>query len=322
MTAPLVLALFVLATAWAAPRHLLVARWVQRAPTLGIVVWQAVTLTVLLSTLLIGLTLALPILPVGPQLTSVMGTGHLDVTDHYATPAGNGLAVLALVGVVALALRSTYFLMTALRRASRQRRMQLAGLQLVGAPHPAGFTVIDHDVPLVYCLPGRQRAVVVTRGALDALTPDELESVLAHERTHLRARHDLALALSAALARTAGRVSLFRTAHEQITTLIEMQADDAARGRDARRAMATALMTLGSTSRPADAGAASTESAAPRIRRLINAAPLTGARQRCAVALGAVALLAAPVGLALSPALEASTNDCCHVAEDGQLVRR
>lgn len=321
MTAPLVLALFVVLTAFVAPRHLLSAGWVHRSPSLAIVVWQAVTVAVLSSITLIGLTLALPILPVGPQLAALVRTAHLDVVDHYETPAGNGLAALALLGAVGILLRAVHFFVAEMRTAARHRRQQLDGLQLVGAPHPAGFTVIDHSLPLVYCLPGRRRALVVTSAALEALSPTELESVLAHERAHLRARHDLALILSAALARTFGGISLFATAHEQVGTLVEMQADDAAQTNDSRRAMATALLILGSGARPAHAGPQSVGSAAPRLRRLIGARDLPGVRQRLAVGIGAVAILATPVALALSPALEASSRDCCHAAFSDQVLQ-
>lgn len=314
MTAPLILALFALATACLAPRHLLRAKWVLRSPSGGILAWQAVSLAVVSSTILIGLTLGLPILPIGRQLNSLVRTTHLDVTDHYATPAGNGLAILALVAATVLLIRVLWLFVGSLRRAALYRRRQIEALRIVGAPHPSGFTVIEHGVPLVYCLPGRQGAVVVTSAALNALSSAEMESVLAHERRHLRARHDLALALSGALARTFVGVSLFRTAHEQVAILVEMQADDAARSLTSRRAMATALITLGATVRPAAAAGDSPGSALSRVRRLTAAQGRVPTGQRAAVGFGALALLAAPVALALSPALEASARDCCHVA--------
>ena len=47
------------------------------------------------------------------------------------------------------------------------------------------------DRPLAYCLPGRNRRVVVTDGTVARLSDDELRAVLAHERAHLRARPTL-----------------------------------------------------------------------------------------------------------------------------------
>lgn len=314
MTAPLVLALFALATASLAPRCLVGARWVLRSPSGGILAWQAVTLAALSSVVLIGVSLALPLLPVGPQLARLVRTTHLDVTEHYETPAGNGLAALALISAAVVLGRVMWLFGASLRRARLDRRRQVEALHMVGTPHPAGFTVIDHAVPLVYCLPGRHGAVVVTAAAQEALSAEELESVLAHERRHLRARHDLALAMSGALARTFVGVPLFRTAHEQVAILIEMQADDAAQNLASRRAMATALLTLGATVRPVDTSAGEPGSALSRVRRLAAAQGPAPARHRVAVGFGALALVAAPLGLALSPALEASARDCCHLA--------
>lgn len=323
MTAPLILALFVVATALLAPRHLLQASWVHRSPRWGIWAWQAVSLAVTLAVLLVGVTLALPILPIGQHLTELVRTTHLDVTDHYTTPAGNGLAVSALVFSVALVGRAASLLVSNLRQSARRRTQQLDGLRLIGTPHSGGFTVIDHHVPLVYCLPGRQRAVVVTRAAMEVLTPQELDSVLAHERTHLRARHDLALSVADALSRTFKGIALFATAHQQVATLVEMQADDAARGAGARHAMASALVALGSTVRPTTAPRDSSGVAAARIRRLAGASPsIIGPRQRLAVGASTVALLSAPVALALAPAMEASTRDCCHVAFPAEPQRK
>lgn len=313
MTAPLILGLFALGAAAAGSRHLAQSRWVMRSPSWGIWAWQALTLAVASSIVLIGVTLALPILPVGPQLSAAVQSTHLDITDHYATPAGNGLALTALAGTLAVVARVIVLVARNLHASAVQRRTQLEGLALVGSPHPAGFTVIEHAAPLVYSLPGRRRAVVVTRGALETLTSRELDSVLAHERLHLRARHDLALALSSALAITF-RLPLFTTAHTQVAILAEMQADDAATDASSRRAMASALLSLGTTPGPNGAAPATVSSAYARIQRLTGTPSVVNNRQRAAVGACTLALLAAPVLLALAPALEASTRDCCHLA--------
>jgi Zn-dependent protease with chaperone function len=61
-------------------------------------------------------------------------------------------------------------------------------------------TVIDHEAPAVYCLPGRHGRVVVATAALRALDDERLAAVLAHERAHLRQRHHLLRATAEALA--------------------------------------------------------------------------------------------------------------------------
>ena len=58
----------------------------------------------------------------------------------------------------------------------------------------AGVEVLEHDLPLAYCVPGLgANRVVVSAGALGRLSGDEFHAVLAHERAHLAARHDLVL---------------------------------------------------------------------------------------------------------------------------------
>ena len=90
-----------------------------------------------------------------------------------------------------------------------RRRRQRAHLQLVGRTHPDGFTIIDTDVPLAYCLPGREGAVVLSSAAVDLLTDDERRLVVGHEHRHLSARHHLPIVLAEALLRT--RLDKLRT---------------------------------------------------------------------------------------------------------------
>lgn len=306
MSAPLVLAVFAMLTASVSRRHLLTARWVERSPSWGIWAWQAASLAVALATLLIGVTLALPVLPVRSSLMEVLQTAHLDATEHYRTPAGNGLAIIALIASVLLAGRVLTVFGASLRSAVRLRSQHQAALALVGSVQVGGFTVVEHTLPLVYSLPGRRRTVVVTRAALNALSDQELQSVLAHERTHLRLRHDLALAFAEALARAFSVVPFFQIAHRQVSLLVEMQADDAARDSTSRHAMARALQALQPTGAPT-AGSA-------RVRRLADTVKPAQIHHRLAIGTTTIVLLATPVTLALLPAVEASTHACCHEA--------
>ena len=74
---------------------------------------------------------------------------------------------------------------------SRARHREL--LDLLATPWPAapGARVLEHPVPVAYCLPGLRSRLVVSAGVLDCLEVDQVWAVLAHERTHLRERHDL-----------------------------------------------------------------------------------------------------------------------------------
>ena len=64
-----------------------------------------------------------------------------------------------------------------------------------------GVAILDHDAPTVYCLSCGRNQIVVSAGALAALTPGQIHAVLAHQRAHLRCRHHMMLALATGLAR-------------------------------------------------------------------------------------------------------------------------
>ena len=76
---------------------------------------------------------------------------------------------------------------------ARQRQRVLLSLLAHGDPKVPGALVVDHPAAAAYCLPGLRSAIVISAGALDLLDADELAAVLAHERAHLRERHDLVL---------------------------------------------------------------------------------------------------------------------------------
>ncbi|HTW13955.1 MAG TPA: M56 family metallopeptidase [Nocardioides sp.] len=311
MIAPLVLAGYAVLAATLGARVLTAAPWVRRSPRAGVLAWQALTASVLLASLLSAVALALPFLPLRFPLADLLGSHPPAVVAHYETPLGvwPGIAALAAAAGATTVLVAT--LVGSLRRVRRTRAEQRDLLRLVGRPHPEGFTVVDHDEPAVYCLPGRERTVVVTSGALALLTARERRLVLGHELRHLRGRHHLALAWSDALARSFGRVRLFAHAHREVVTLVEMTADDAAHGRTDRRTLATALVALGTGSRPEVALGAGDTAAAERVRRLTG--PAGGPRwgHTGLVALVGAVALSVPVSVALAPAIEAAARDCC-----------
>lgn len=55
---------------------------------------------------------------------------------------------------------------------------------------PGPVEVADHDDPFAFTLPGRAGHVLISRGMLELLEPDERAVVLAHENAHGRHRHD------------------------------------------------------------------------------------------------------------------------------------
>lgn len=321
MLAPLVLLAFVALAATLGPRLLIRAAWVRRAPGWGVLAWQGLTVSLVAAIALVTATLALPLARPAELVARAAGASPAEVVEHYQTPAGPWLAYAAALAATALAARLLWLAAATLTRASRERRGQLDLLGLVGREHPGGFVVVDHPQPMVYCLPGRGSRIVVTSAATELLSEHELGLVLAHERAHLRARHDLAIALADILRRALGPIRVFRVAHEQVAMLVEMQADDAATD---RRGLAGALVRLGThpgthpgthsgTAQPAPRLAAGDVAAVVRVERL--AAPLTSgrpwARRQSAVVTGAIlALLATPAALAVTPLIEMVVTGC------------
>lgn len=108
---------------------------------------------------------------------------------------------------------------------------------------------------------------------------------------------------------------LFATSHTQIAMLLEMAADDTAASPADRRALAGAIVALGTGVRPEFALAASDTAALVRVRRL-TATTRSPVRGLGVVAgAGAALVLSMPLGLALAPAVEAATRDCCTVVD-------
>lgn len=316
MLAPVILLLFAASAAAVGPRLLLGAAWVQRAPGWGILAWQALTLSVAAAIALVGLTLAAPLAPLAGFIARLWSAPPADVIEHYQTPAGIGVAYAAALAAAALAVRMLWLTTSSVINAARGRRTQLRSLRVLATEHPDGFLVVNYAKPLVYCLPGLRKQVVVTSAALELLDPHALQLVLAHERSHIRSRHDLALVLAEVLRRSLGPLTMFRVAHEQVSTLIEMQADDAAHD---RRGLARALVTLGSGAAVPEPGLGAGDVAAvARVQRLAAADGSTVSWKRwqsVAVSTTTVALLTTPLVLAMSPMIEMIIAGCSTILD-------
>lgn len=287
--------------------------WSTRAPAWGIWVWQTTSVSAALALFLAGVVIAVPATPLRDEFAALLRSCSHALAEHYETPGGPFAAALGLAVSVAIVVRVGFMTVHELLIARLRRTAQRQALDLVAVTDPRGFDVVEHDLALVYCLPGRSGTVVVTRGAMNTLSPHQLDLVLAHERRHLRVRHDLALSFAAALSRTFYGIGVFGVAHEQIGTLAEMQADDAVRHISDRQDLARALVALSPIPVGPAMGANGSASrrsgeAAARLERLTRStAPLRRPRFLLAATAGAI-VLAAPVALALSPAVE---GNCC-----------
>ncbi|HET9898490.1 MAG TPA: M56 family metallopeptidase [Streptosporangiaceae bacterium] len=146
-----------------------------------------------------------------------------------------GLLVWILVAAIAAVIRA------------RHRQRTLLGLLAHDDPKVPGALVVDHPAAAAYCVPGLRSAIVISAGALNLLDTDELAAVLAHERAHLRARHDLVLLPFTALLRAFRWSATARAANDEVALLVEMLADDRARRRRPARELATALLRVGAS---------------------------------------------------------------------------
>lgn len=223
--------LAVLGVLLAGPVPALLARWrgLRRTPRAAMLLWQGVALAAVLSALGAGLSLA---------------------TDHgMGVVAGLALAVTAVVA--ARLLVSGHRVGTSLRAVRRHHREQLDLLATPPGPDRPGISVLETERPLAYCVPGVQASrVVVSSGALATLAPDELDAVLAHERAHLRARHDLVLEAFSVLHRAFPRWVSSAAALREVRTLVEVLADRAASRQHGAHPVARALVALAGASAP------------------------------------------------------------------------
>ena len=293
---------------------LLRASWPRRSPAAAILLWQALGLAGGLAA--VGALLALGVDAPGSRSTGVLGgLSTLPTrlaTGQFLTPHQSPLLIslrLAMLtaGFTLLAIL-WWMLVTAFADAigARRRQRELLALLAHGDPKAPGALVVDYPAAAAYCLPGIRSQIVVSVGTLDLLAPAELAAVLAHERAHLRARHDLVLIPFTSLRRALPRSQVVAQAYRTVALLVEMMADDRAlraRGLVARE-LATALLrfgTAGAECAPAGALAAAEGELTARVNRILTPPPPLSRPFQVMVILAAASLVAAPVLLMVVP---------------------
>lgn len=159
--------------------------------------------------------------------------------------------------------------------------------------------MLEHDLPVAYCVPGMTGSrIVVSRPTLTRLSAEELAAVLEHERSHLRARHDLVLEAFAVLHRAFPRWVASAAARREVEVLVEVLADRAACRHGDRRALLSALVTLAGSQAPAGAlGSAGALAARAAVLRDSG----SHRTQAAAVLLLAAGILALPTALVVLP---------------------
>ncbi len=214
--------------------------------------------------------------------------------------------LLTLVGVVScsmgLGLRAFWVECCSQWRASRMLRGSRRVLTGFGV-----VRVIADEIPRAFCHGLLRPRVFISNGTLDALSPPELEALLAHERHHARRRDPLRLALARVLGGGLFFLPVLPRLLERYAEEAEIAADEAALG-DGRNiaALAAALLTF-----EASGGGVHPD----RVDRLL------GERDECRVptewVLSTAAIILAIVGLGLAGA---TLNGHAYLLDIGMLV--
>jgi bla regulator protein blaR1 len=289
------------------------ASWPRRSPAAAILLWQALGLASGLAAVGTLIGLAMPASNLG-VVRSALRAGTLlrsgnvfPLTGMFGAQGGLPTVVVAVrltclaAGLVLLA-SLCWVLVAASVAAVQARRRQRALLTLLahGDPKVPGALVVDYPSVAAYCLPGLRSQIVVSVGTLELLGRGELAALLAHERAHLRHRHDLVLLPFTALRRAFPRSATCTDAQRAVALLVEMLADDRAlRGRPARELVSALVRfgTAGACPAPAGALAAGEGEVAARVSRLLQPVRPLPTAAVLAICLAAALLVAAPITL-------------------------
>ncbi len=289
------------------------ASWPRRSPAAAILLWQALGLASGLAAVGTLIGLAMPASNVG-VVRSVLRVGTLlrsgDMFRLTGMFGGQGSMPTVIVavrltclaaGLVLLALLCWVLVAVSVAAVQAKRRQRaLLTLLAHGDPKVPGALVVDYPSAAAYCLPGLRSQIVVSVGTLELLGRGELAAVLAHERAHLRERHDLVLLPFTALRRAFPRSATCTEAQRCVALLVEMLADDRAlRGRPARELVSALVRfgTAGTCPAPAGALAAGEGEVAARVTRLLKPVRPLPTAVVLAICLASALLVAVPITL-------------------------
>jgi Zn-dependent protease with chaperone function len=283
------------------------AHWPYRSPAAAIVLWQALGLSWGLAA--VGALAALGAVPdhygvAGGALFAASRALRDAALGSIAHTLGVAARLAVLAASAALLALLCWVLLAAAAAVGLARRRHRALLSLLahGDPKVPGALVVDHPAAAAYCVPGLRSQIVISAGTLDLLDQAELAAVLAHERAHLRARHDLVLLPFCALARAFPRSRLVRRARATVALLVEMLADDQALRQRPARELATALMRVGVSGAgqaPSGALAAADADVVARVTRLLTPPARLSLPTQALICSAAAVLVAVPVTLLL-----------------------
>jgi len=191
-----------------------------------------------------------------------------------------GPAVTWAAVVVAVALPAAAALAT--RRARRLRERVAGDLWLGATANVAGHDVVvlPVDRPVAVSFETPTPVIVVSRGLLERLAPDELEAVVEHEAAHLAHHHQRLLTITTMIAPLLGRLPGVAPSIATIRLALERWADEAAtagspRRRAALRHSLLQLLDTATTTTAAVASMADARTVAARVHALTAPPPPT-----------------------------------------------
>ncbi|MFI9583737.1 M56 family metallopeptidase [Streptomyces sp. NPDC052236] len=285
---------------FAAPRLILRSAWPHRAPALAVAAWHAVAASFCLSAALAAYQLATP---TGHFHAGLVGFLHACGVEGGAAatdPTAADQLAVALPSALALALVVSF--VVHVTRAGRARARHRDALDKVGIHSPRlRATVLSHDTPAAYCLPGRHSRIVVSDAAVRLLSHEQLDAVLEHERAHVAGRHHLVLAVMEAFATVFRWLPLARHAKEQTAILLEMVADDRALRSHERDVLASAMYEMAAGRAPKSAFGAGGHTVLIRMQRILDGHRGTHPGLWGSVAAAAAAVPLLPLLVACAP---------------------
>ncbi|MGX1590078.1 M56 family metallopeptidase [Glutamicibacter sp. NPDC055491] len=310
------LAALAIALAWPTPLALSKAKWTARSPVQAVLLWQAIALGGGLS--MIGSMLVWGLAPLGDDLISALHGGWLLIMGDPSVPDPGEVHLFALSAALLFGFHLVLTLIRAAWRISRQRAKHRHLLRLLSNPSQTrpNTLVIDHDMPVAYCVPGISQSVtVLSRGLLTQLSAEEQQAVIAHERSHLDQRHDLLILAFTAWHEALPWLPTSRLAFDAVRQLIEMLADDKALEKVNRHTLLKAIVTVATAAAMDDSSSKNHSSSAGlvgmpdgevssrRLQRLLSPQDPLGRPQRALVLLSTIMLLICPTVLLIAPRL-------------------
>lgn len=300
-TTALAFALTALLLAGPVPAVLARAAWPYRAPRAALVLWQAIALAAVLSAFSSGLAIASRLLVPGPDGRPT--TAPLAEIDALGMPLWL-LYVVVFAITLFIGARLIFSIASVAVRTRRRRSRHRMLVDLLDRRDPersrtSNLRVIESAEPIAYCLPGLRQRVVLSEGTLANLSRDEVKAILMHERSHLRARHDLVLEAFTAVNTAFPLVVRSKSALGSVQLLVEMLADDSAVRVTGPTPLARALVACAGSSTPVGAMAAGGPHTLTRIQRLSDTESATAIA--IAAYLASVAILVVPTVAVAAP---------------------